>query len=102
MKSWISSAGWDPVSGGLYSNGEFLSYMDRANNPSMPGWCMLPISGEVGLNNDGRLAAKRDREVFVMLSCDPFFPYSMQPVFPLQGRAKPVLCRDGHLTLMTI
>jgi hypothetical protein len=86
MKSWMSSAAWDPVSCGLYTNGEFLSYMDRANNPSMPGWCMLPIFGEVGLNNDGRLGAKRDRKVFVMLhlSSDPFFPYSMQPVFPLQ------------------
>jgi hypothetical protein len=47
---------------------------------------MLPIFGKLGLNNDGRLAAKRDREVFVILhlSCDPFLSYSMQPVFPLQ------------------
>jgi hypothetical protein len=82
MKSWMSSAAWDPVSGGLYSNGEFLSYMDSANNPSMPCLCMLPILGEVGLKNDGHLAAKRDREVFVTfyLSCDP----SLQPMFPLQ------------------
>ena len=90
IKSWISSAAWDPVSGGLYSNGEFLSYMDRANNLSMPGWCILPIYGEVGLYNDGPLAAKRDHEVFVMfhLSCDPFFPYSMQPMFPLQRKGE--------------
>ena len=84
----MSSAAWDPVSGGLYSNGEFLSCMDRANNPSMPGLCMLSILGEVGLKNDGHLAAKRDCEVFVTfyLSCDP----SLQPMFPLQrtGEAK--------------
>ena len=65
MKSWLSSAAWDPVSGGLYSNLDFLSNMDRANNPSVPGWCMLPIFGELGLNNDGRLAARSDRKVSV-------------------------------------
>jgi hypothetical protein len=56
--------------------------MDRANNPSMPGLCMLSILGEVGLKNDGHLAAKRDCEVFVTfyLSCDP----SLQPMFPCQ------------------
>jgi hypothetical protein len=43
MKSWMSSATWDAVFGGLYSDGEFLSYMYHANNPSMPGWCMTPI-----------------------------------------------------------
>ena len=66
MKSWLSSAAWDPVSGGLYSNLDFLSNMDRANNPSVPGWCMLPIFGELGLNNDGRLAARSDRKVCVV------------------------------------
>jgi hypothetical protein len=66
MTSWMSSVASDPVSGCLYSNSELLIYMDRANNPSLPGWCMLPIIGKVGLNNDGCLAAKRDREVFVM------------------------------------
>jgi hypothetical protein len=86
MKSWMSSAAWDPVSGGLYSNGQILIYMDHANDPSIPGWCMIPIFGELCLNDDGRLAAKRDRAVFVTfhLSCDPFFPDSMQPAFPLQ------------------
>ena len=66
MKSWLSSAAWDPVSGGLYSNLDFLSNMDRANNPSVPGWCMLPIFGELGLNNDGRLAARSDLKVCVV------------------------------------
>jgi hypothetical protein len=44
MKSWMSSAAWDPVSGSLYSNGEFRIHMDRANNSSMASWCILPIS----------------------------------------------------------
>jgi hypothetical protein len=60
MMSWMSSAAWDPVSGGLYSDSEFLCYMarDSANNP--PDWCVPPIFGEVGLNNDSSLAEKRD------------------------------------------
>jgi hypothetical protein len=90
VTSWMSPAAWDQVSCGLYSNGDFLSYMDRANNPSMPGWCMLPIFGEVGLNNDGRLAAKRDCKVtylsrFIcratlsfLTVCNWRFPYSVR------------------------
>jgi hypothetical protein len=94
MTSWMSSTAWDQVHGGLYSNGEFLRYTDRANNPSMPSWCMLPILGYMGLNNDGRDRAVLPRKGIVRhlscfnaqfhLSCDPFFPYSMQLVFPLQ------------------
>jgi hypothetical protein len=90
MKSWMSSAAWDPVCGGLYSNGEFLSYMDLANNPSMPGRCMRPIFGEVGLNNDCRLGAKRDREVFVMFHCATLsFLTVCSRCFPCRGRAMP-------------
>jgi hypothetical protein len=91
MKSWMSSAAWNSVSSGLYSNGEFLSYMDRANNPSMLDWCMLPIYGEVGSIKNGRLAAKKDREVFGMfhLSCDPSFFTVCTRCFPYRGRTKP-------------
>ena len=64
MKSWIPSATWNPVSGGLCSNSEFLADMKRADDPSMPGWCKLPISGELGLNNQGRNAASNERKVF--------------------------------------
>ena len=63
MNSWIPSATWNPVSGGLCSNSEFLADMERANNPSMPGWCKLPIFGELGLNNQGRTAARNERKV---------------------------------------
>ena len=64
MKSWIPSATWNPVSGGLCSNSEFLADMKRADDPSMPGWCKLPIFGTLGLNNQGRNAASNERKVF--------------------------------------
>jgi hypothetical protein len=38
--------------------------MERADDPSMPGWCKLPIFGELGLNNQGRIAASNARKVF--------------------------------------
>ena len=63
MTNWLRSATWNPVSGGLCSNSEFLADMARANNPSMPGWCKLPIFGELGLNNQGRTAARNERKV---------------------------------------
>ena len=52
MKSWIPSATWNPVSGGLCSNSEFLADMKRADDPSMPGWYKLPIFGGLGLNTE--------------------------------------------------
>ena len=64
MKSWIPSVTWNPVSDGLCSNSEFLADMKRADDPSMPGWCKLPISGELGLKNQGRNAASNERKVF--------------------------------------
>ena len=64
MTAWIPSATWNPVSGGLCSNSEFLADMERADDPSMPGWCKLPIFGGLGLNNQGRNAAKNERKVF--------------------------------------
>ena len=64
MKSWIPSVTWNPVSGGLCSNSEFLADMERADDPSAPGWCKLPIYGTLGLNNQGRNAARNERKVF--------------------------------------
>ena len=64
MTNWLRDATWNPVSGGLCSNSEFLADMKRADDPSMPGWCKLPIFGELGLNNQGRNAAKNARKVF--------------------------------------
>jgi hypothetical protein len=64
INSWIPSATWNPVSGGLCSNSEFLADMKGADDPSMPGWCKLPIFGTLGLNNQGRNAAKNERKVF--------------------------------------
>ena len=43
MTKWIPSATWDPVPGGLCSNGEFLADMDRADDQSLT-WFRLPIS----------------------------------------------------------
>jgi hypothetical protein len=64
MTNWLRDATWNPVSGGLCSNSEFLADMERADDPSMPGWCKLPIFGELGLNNQGRIAASNKRKVF--------------------------------------
>ena len=62
MTKWIPSATWDPVPGGLCSNGEFLADMDRADDQSLT-WFRLPIFGELGLNNRGRTAARDKRKV---------------------------------------
>ena len=62
-----TAATWDPISGGLCSNKEFLQHMDIANNPSM-SWFNMHILGELGLNNQGRMAARNDRKVFVIFS----------------------------------
>ena len=74
MTNWIKSANWEPIPGGLFSNCEFLNYMDYAQNPSK-SWYELPIFGEVGLNNQGRIAEKGDRKVcvvFLRLDCSTF------------------------------
>ena len=62
MTKWIPSATWDPVPGGLCSNGEFLADMDRLNDLTL-SWYKLPIFGELGLNNRGRTAARDKRKV---------------------------------------
>ena len=60
MTNWIKSANWEPITGGLFSNCEFLNYLDYADSPSKT-WYKMPIFGEVGLNNQGRIAEKSDR-----------------------------------------
>ena len=42
MTKWIPPATWEPVSGGMCSNGEFLADMDRSNDLSL-SWYKLPI-----------------------------------------------------------
>ena len=53
---------WDPVPGGLCSNGEFLADVDRSDDQSLT-WFRLPIFGEVGLNNLGCITARDKRKV---------------------------------------
>ena len=65
MTNWIKSANWEPVRGGLCSNHEFLRFMDYASNATK-SWFELPIFGELGLNNEGRNAARIDRKVCVI------------------------------------
>ena len=62
MTKWIPSATWDPVPGGLCSNGKFLADMDRLNDLTL-SWYKLPIFGELGLNNRGSTAARDKRKV---------------------------------------
>ena len=63
MTKWIPPATWEPVSGGLCSNGEFLADMDR---PNLTLSChKLPIFGELGLNNRGSTAARNKRKVSI-------------------------------------
>jgi hypothetical protein len=67
MTNWIKSANWDPITGGLFTNCEFLNYLDYAESPSK-SWYQMPIFGEVGFNNQGRIAEKNDRKVSVVFS----------------------------------
>jgi hypothetical protein len=72
--NWIKSANWEPITGGLFSNCEFLNYLDYAESPSK-SWYNMPIFSEVGLNNQGRIAEKNDRKVcivFFHLNCSTF------------------------------
>ena len=62
MTNWIPSATWEPVPGGLCSSSSFLSDMARANNDKSP-WFRLPIFGDLGLNNQGRHEARKERKV---------------------------------------
>jgi hypothetical protein len=50
---------------GLFSNCEFLNYLDYAETPSK-AWYQMPKFGEVDSNNKGRIAEKNDRKVSVV------------------------------------
>jgi hypothetical protein len=67
MTNWIKSANWEPITGGLFGNCEFLNNLDYADSPSK-SWYKMPIFGEVGLNKQGRIAEKNDRKVCVVSS----------------------------------
>jgi hypothetical protein len=71
MTNWIN---WEPIIGGLFSNCEFLDYLDHAECPSK-SWNKMPIFDEVGLNNQGRIAETIGRYT-------KFFPISIAQLFP--------------------
>ena len=76
MTNWIKSAHWEPIPGGLFSNCEFLNYLDYAKNPSK-SWYELPIFGDVSLNNQGRIAEKSDQKVCVFFNHLDFSTFSI-------------------------
>ena len=48
MTNWIKSTNWEPITGGLFSNCEFLNYLDYAESPSKSWYqfttkCLLHI-----------------------------------------------------------
>jgi hypothetical protein len=45
MTNWMKSANWEPITGGLFSNCQFLTYLDYAESPSN-SWYKMPIFGE--------------------------------------------------------
>jgi hypothetical protein len=67
MTNLIKSANWEPITSGLFSNCEFLNYLDYAESPSK-SWYQMPVFDEVGLNKQGRIAEKTDRKVCVVFS----------------------------------
>ena len=96
MTKWIPSATWDPVPGGLCSNGEFLADMDRSDDQSLT-WFRLPILGELDLNNLrlGRIAARDKREVSlpsrssILIQCQ-----LVAVVFVCRGKPQPIRPRN--------
>ena len=95
MTKWIPSATWEPVSGGLCSNGEFLAGMDR---PPL-SWYKLPILGELGLTNRGRTAARAKRKVSfpsrssILIQCR-----LVTVVFVCRGKLQPIRPRKERHT----
>ncbi len=67
MTNWIRSATSEPVLGGLCSSSDFLADIARANNVKSP-WFRLPIFGDLGLNNQGRIEARKEQKVSTILS----------------------------------
>ena len=70
MAKWIPSVTWEPVPGGLCNCSEFLEYTARANNEKS-SWYNLPIFGDLGLNIQGRIAARKERKVSPRLFFTP-------------------------------
>ena len=62
MQQWVPDAAWAPVPGGVASDPEFLRHCDLAASPNEP-WFKLTIFGELGLNNQARASARRERKV---------------------------------------
>ena len=62
MQTWIRSASWKPVPGGLMSDAGFKANMRRFDDQS-DTWTRLTIFGGVGANNAGRNAEGQVRKV---------------------------------------
>ena len=62
MQTWMGSASWKPVPGGLMSDAGFKANMRRFDDQS-DTWTRLTIFGGVGANNAGRNAEGQVRKV---------------------------------------
>jgi hypothetical protein len=62
MNTWIDSATWQPVPGGLTSDIEYMSNMRRFQDAN-DEWTRLLVYGNIGANNKGRSAEKAARKV---------------------------------------
>ncbi len=70
MKKWIESATWKPVPGGLSSDAEYQTNMDKFNDPN-DSTTRLMVFGGVGANNAGRSAEKQARQVGCLIKKNP-------------------------------
>jgi hypothetical protein len=80
MTNWIKSTNWEPITGGLFSNCNFLNYLDYVESPSKSCY-KLPIFCEGGLNNQGHIAEKSNQKV-----CIVFFSSRLLNFFPPYDR----------------
>ena len=64
LRNWIASAAWNPVKNGLAGDTEFTQNMQRSENKLDP-WIRMAVSGDIGLCNQARAAAKEDKKVCV-------------------------------------
>ena len=62
MQTWMGSASWKPVPGGLMSDAGFKANMRRFDDQS-DTWTRLTVFGIVGANNAGRNAEGQARKV---------------------------------------
>ncbi len=62
MQSWIDSATWEPVLGGLMSDDEYRTNMRRYNNPT-DSMTQLTVFRIVRANNAGRSAEEQTGKV---------------------------------------